>query len=175
MLYITLVTAGILSIPLLAQWPWTLSDFVIMGILVSGTGFAYELIKNKGGTTMYRAAAGVAVLSTFLLTWVNLAVGLIGGENNPINALYFIIPVVGLIGAGIARFEPRGMAYTLFAMALTQLVIPVIAFILYRPELNDGVIRTFGASSFFAMLFVASGLLFQNASAAGSRSKQPSK
>lgn len=74
---IALGTAGILTIPLLASWPWTLSDFVIMGILIFGTGLAYELI-TKRVDKKYRVAIGVALAVAFLLVWVELAVGLFG-------------------------------------------------------------------------------------------------
>lgn len=70
-------TAAILLIPLLGRWPWTLSDFIIMGILIFGTGLAYELIVKKVGKK-HRVVIALVLLATFLLIWAELAVGLFG-------------------------------------------------------------------------------------------------
>ena len=74
-----LVTAGILLIPLIAmqfteEVQWTLSDFVIMGIMLFVTGLLVELVLQKMGKYRFIAAAGILLL--FLWIWVELAVGL---------------------------------------------------------------------------------------------------
>ena len=37
------------------------------------------------GNSAYRAAVGVAIAAAFILVWMNLAVGIIGSEDNPAN------------------------------------------------------------------------------------------
>ena len=61
------------------------------------------------------------MLGAFLLTWMNLAVGIIGNEENPANLMFFAIPVVGMVGALTVRFESRGMAHALVATAIAAL------------------------------------------------------
>ena len=134
---IALATAFILLIPLLEKWPWTLSDFVIMGGLIFGTGLAYELIARKADSIVYRAAVGIAVATVLLLVWINLAVGFIGDENHPANLMYVGVLAVGIIGALIARFQPYGMARALFATALDQSLAPVIALIIWKPQVTS--------------------------------------
>jgi Kef-type K+ transport system membrane component KefB len=74
---VLLITAGILLIPLLARWPWTLSDFVIMGVLLFSTGLALDLVARKV-SKRHRVVIGAAIILTFLLIWAELAVGLFG-------------------------------------------------------------------------------------------------
>lgn len=74
---LALGTAALLMIPLLLRWPWTLSDFVIMGVLIFGTGLTYELITSKLGKK-HRVIVAIALLIAFLLVWAELAVGLFG-------------------------------------------------------------------------------------------------
>ena len=57
---------------------WTGSDFVVMGAMLAAACGAYDLATRLSRNTTYRAAFGIAVLTGFLLVWVNLAVGLIG-------------------------------------------------------------------------------------------------
>ena len=172
------VVAFILLIPLVAmqfteEVNWDLFDFAFMGALLFGTGLAYELVARKGGTFAYRIAVGVALVAAFLLVWVNGAVGIIGNEGNPANLMYFGVLAIGIIGAFIARLEPRGMARALSAVALAQMLVPVIALIIWNPQATSwgaaGVLGVFGLNAFFAMLFVGSALLFRRASATDPR------
>jgi hypothetical protein len=76
--YTALVTAGLLLIPLLGNWPWTSSDFVIMGVLIFGTGIVISLIVRFAKTKKSRIIVSGIVILLFLLTWAELAVGLFG-------------------------------------------------------------------------------------------------
>ena len=114
----------------------------------------------------YRKAFGVGLAGAFLLFWVNGAVGIIGNENQPANLMYGIVFVVGFIGSLVARFKPRGMAYTLFAAALVQMSVPVIALIIWPPPTTSwspSIPGVFVLSAFFAILFIISARLFQRA------------
>lgn len=171
------VVALILLIPLVAmqvtnEVNWTLTDFVFAGVLLFGTGLAYELVTRKAGGIAYRAAAGVALAAAFLLVWINTAVGLIGNEDNPANMMYVGVLAVGIIGAMIARFQPQGMARALFATALAQILAPVIALIVWRPSLDDapGIVGVFMLNAFFMTLFVVSALFFRRAARECNRS-----
>jgi len=133
---------------------------------VIGAVIAYKETKTHG--TRYRAAVGVALTIAFLLAWVNLAVGIIGSEDNPANLLYIGVLAVGIISALIARFRPHGMARALFTTALAQALVPVIALIIWQPQVTSveaflGVLGVFGVNAFFVMLFVGSALLFRYA------------
>ncbi len=170
---IALATAFILLLPLLAmqftdEVVWDLADFAVAGVLLFGTGLAYELVARKAGAIVYRVAVGVALAAAFLLVWVNGAVGIIGNEGNPANLMYFGVLAVGVIGALIARLEPRGMARVLFATAGAQMLVPVIALINWPPQVTSwgaaGVVGVFILNAFFVMLFVGSALLFRRAS-----------
>ena len=164
---IALVTACILLVPLVAmqfteEVNWNLFDFAFMGTLLFGTGLTYELVARKARNIAYRVAVGVAVAAALLLVWVNGAVGIIG--NGPVNLMYFGVLAVLVIGAAVARLEPQGMARALFATALAQALVPVIALVIWKPDFAPGVLQVFGLNAFFVMLFVGSALLFRRAS-----------
>ena len=74
-------TVLLLAVPLVAmqvtdEVDWGLADFVIMSILLLGTGFAYAWIATKVGNIKYRIAIGVALLVVITLIWIELAVGI---------------------------------------------------------------------------------------------------
>ena len=170
---VALATAFILAWTDLAVSTIEEPDFLAMmapigffAVPLIGAVIAYKETKTHG--TAYRAAVGVAFVTAFLLAWSNLAVGVIGSEDNPANLMYIGVLAVGIIGAIIARLRPRGMARALFATALAQALVPVIALIIWKPQVTSveaflGVLGVFGVNAFFFALFVGSALLFRHA------------
>jgi hypothetical protein len=73
-----------------------------------------------------RAGAAVAILTAFLTIWCNLAVGMIGSEDNPYNLLFFGVVLLALLGAIAARFRTRGTALAMGAAAAAQAVVAAI-------------------------------------------------
>ena len=174
---VALATGLLLLIPLtakltLADMAWSPGDFVAAGILLFGAGLTFVLIARLGDNTAYRLAAGVAVAAGLLLVWANLAVGLVGSEDNPANLLYGGVLAVALIGAIVARFRPLGMSRAMFAAGLTYAVVTAIALFIWKPtgaaaEPQVGLVNVVGANAVFAAIWVVSGLLFRRASAMG--------
>lgn len=74
-------TAAILSIPLLAmqfttEVDWGLFDFIVIGTLLMGSSYIYEVLKRKVDKKN-RAALAFAVVAAVLVIWIHLAVGII--------------------------------------------------------------------------------------------------
>jgi len=165
---VALATAFLLLIPLVAmqfsqEMKWDMADFVVAGVLLFGTGLTYVVVSRMGNTTSYRLGAGVAVLAGLLLIWINLAVGFLGSENNPANLLFGAVLVVASVGALVARFRPLGMSRAMFAAALTQFVVPLVAALIYRPEVNMGMLKVLVLNTIFAGIWATSGWLFRRA------------
>ena len=133
------------------------------GALLIGVGIAVELASRKTGEAAYRAAVGLALGSALLLGWVNGAVGIIGSEDNEANLMYSGVLVVGAIGAIIARFKPEGMARALFATALAQTLVAVIALVGRMGSPYSGPLEIVTINGFFVALFVGSAVLFWKA------------
>jgi hypothetical protein len=106
---------------------WDAFDFASMAALLGGVGLGVELAVRKTGNAAYRSAATVALAATFLLVWINAAVGVIGSEQEDANLLYGGVLAVGLVGAVIVRFRPAGLARAMAATAFAQAAVPVIA------------------------------------------------
>jgi hypothetical protein len=175
-----IVVTILLMIPLVAmrvsdEWNWSLFDFVFMGTLLFGSALTYELVARQVGVTAYRMAVGLACATGLVLLWINAAVGIIG--DGPVNVLYLGVLAVGFVGALIARFRPRGMAWALFATAVTQMLVPIIALVIWQagwevllvdpnspyPPFAPGIGPVFVLNGIFAALWIGSALLFRQA------------
>ena len=165
-----LTTAVILLLPLLGNyfvdgWNWPLRAFVLVGTIVFGLGLTYQLVTRNmdRDTIAYRAAVGIALVTAFVLVWGNFIQA--ADDVNPAAMMYLTVPLVGIIGAAVARFRPNGMARASFAVALAQAL--VLAIVLSRnPPVTSwsaAVWRGFSGNALFLMLFVGSALLFRKA------------
>jgi uncharacterized membrane protein len=159
---------ALLLLPLLAmqvtdEVDWDLADFAVAGTLVVGVGVTYELAARMTGNNAYRAAVGVALAAAFVLIWMNLAVGIIGTEDNPFNFMYGGVLGVGIVGAIIARFQPNGMAGALVATALAQALIAVIALIAGLGYPASPPLGILGVNALFVALWLISAWSFRKA------------
>jgi hypothetical protein len=107
---------------------WTASDFVFAAVVFSLVGLGFELA-FRAGRPAYRAAAVIAVLASFFLIWINLAVGIIGDEGNPANLMFAGVLGIALAGSLVARFEAGGMSRTMALAAGGQLFVGAVALI----------------------------------------------
>ena len=111
----------------------------------------------------YRSAIGIATLAALMLVWLSLGVGIIGKDGDPANLMYFGVLAVGIIGALAARFQARGMARTLCAMALTQALVAAIALFAGLGRPYSGPLELLVLNGFFIVLFIGSAWLFRRA------------
>jgi hypothetical protein len=146
---------------------WTGSDFLIMGIMLSVAGLLFEIGARMSTNTPYRVGLATAVGTGFLLTWMNLAVGIIGSENNPANELFFGVVLIGFIGALLSMFKANGMAIAALVTAVAQFLVPILALIIYQPEIpageGPGVVGVFILNTFFVGMWLVAARLFRNA------------
>jgi hypothetical protein len=154
--------ALLLALPLIAmqftrEVVWGPVDFAVFGAMLAAACGAWELAARTSGNIAYRAAAGVAIAAAFLTIWANLAVGMIGDEDNPINLMFAGVLAFGLPGAVMARFRPQGMAYAMAATGAAQLLAATIGLVSGLDLLGSAL------SACFALPWLASAWLFGKA------------
>ncbi len=80
---VLLTVPALLLIPLIAmqftnEVDWKLFDFIVMGVLLTGTGLMCELVLRKVKNIEHRVAICGGILLVFFLIWAELAVGIFG-------------------------------------------------------------------------------------------------
>lgn len=164
-----LLAAFILLVPLAAmqftpEIKWSLFDFIAAWILLFSAGFGYKLVVRKIGSNAYRLAVGTAAFTGLFLVWSNLAVGIIGSENNPANLMYFGVLGVLVIGILITGFQPQRMLRILIATAVAQMLTALIALSAGKQlTQNSPAVEILGVNLFFALMWIVSALLFKYA------------
>ena len=141
---------------------WTASDFIVFGAMLALALGAYEFVARLPGNAAYRIGFGLAIVTSFFLVWANLAVGIVGSENNAANLMYVGVLAVVAAGAFASRFTADGMMRTTIAAAVLQALIAGIALAddmgLGDPNWPKD---TLGATGLFVGLWLVSSGLFR--------------
>jgi hypothetical protein len=80
---IVLTVAILLLVPFLAmqftnEVNWSVSDFMVAGVLLLGTGLLCELVMRKVKNIKTRLAICGVILLALMIIWIELAVGIFG-------------------------------------------------------------------------------------------------
>lgn len=169
--------AIVLLIPLIAmqytnEVNWDAFDFIAATVLLMGAGMTYKLVSVRLSVVPYRRGVGIAVGTSLVLIWTNLAVGIIGSEDHPANLMYMAVLASGFAAAVLNRFRPRRLFGVMSAMAAAVFLIPIIAVFIWQPEFSLGVVKVFIFNGAFALLYAASAQQFRKVSPAEANIEQ---
>jgi hypothetical protein len=101
------------------------------------------------------AAVAIGVGTSFLLLWINLAVGIIGAEDEPANLMYAGVIAVAIVASLYAGPSPRGLAGAMLATAIAQAVVAAVVVV---AGLGDW--RSIVLSASFVVPWLAAAALF---------------
>jgi hypothetical protein len=136
---------------------WTPGDFLAMGILLVVPSLCFEVaLRMARNDNFYLLGAALGIGACFLLVYFNLAVGIIGGEDDPANVVFLWVIGTALATSLLARLRPAGVAIAMVVTALVQAGVAVYAWTLGSPE---GTIL----SAAFAGVFLAAAACFRHA------------
>lgn len=156
---------SLLLIPLIAmrftdEVQWTGSDFIIAAVLLFALGLGIELAVRIGRSAPQRLGMLTATVAGFLTIWVTGAVGIIGSENEPLNAGFVFMVMALLLGSVLVWFRPRPMKWLTAAAAFAQYGFGAAAL-----ALMPGHAVEWGVLTFFAMLWGFAAACFHQAGA----------
>ena len=156
---------ALIMVPLVAsrfveRWHWGAGRFLFVYFLFFAMGIMYALVAQNS-VPSYKAGAAVSMVTGFSLGWSTMVQ--VADSGHPQNFAYCGVLAVGIFGALLARLEPGGLARTLFAMAVTLVLITVFLPSGAAPDLA----RRMAIGHFvFTAIFISAGLMFRQASLA---------
>lgn len=143
---------------------WTMSDFVFAIVMIGGMGLLLELAARASQSWAYRGGVALALIASFLIIWINGAVGILGNEDNPANLVFGVVLAIEIAGAIVARAKApamvRAMVVTAGAQGLIGLVVFARGISANEPPGAFGLLILIEG---FAALWLASALLFARA------------
>lgn len=152
---------------------WDVFDFIFATIMFGSVGLVLELTVRSSDNVAFRTAVGLAIAAAFLIIWINGAVGIIGDEDNPANLMFGAVLAVALLGSIAALFRAPGLAMAMFAAAIVQIAVGVIALASGMAEGPAAPYDVIGSTGFLTGMWLVSGLLFRKAARDQARVAQP--
>jgi len=116
-----------MAMQLTSEVVWTASDFVAWAAMLLVASTVADVALRKATNFLTLAAGLIAVAAGFFTVWANLAVGIIGNENDPHNLAFMAVPVFALVGGIVARLKPNRMTVAMLVAAGVQLAAAVFA------------------------------------------------
>jgi hypothetical protein len=109
----------------------------------------------------YRLALALALGALVFLVLGIGALGIIGDGRD--DQVYVSVLAVAVIGSAVARLRPRGMALTLLATALAQVLVSATALLAGLHDDGASVVDVLGLTGMYAGLFCVAAWLFWRA------------
>ena len=106
---------------------WTVSDHVFWAIMLIVPGAIVNLTSRLTGDWAYRFGIIIALGAAFVITWANLAVGIVGNEDNPINLVFFGVVAIAIFGSILVGFKASRMRWVFLATAAAQALSALVA------------------------------------------------
>ncbi|MGX5175450.1 hypothetical protein ACUR5C_15625 [Aliikangiella sp. IMCC44653] len=167
MVLVAVFTLLVLMLPLIAmqftnEVNWSAADFLVMGGLLMLAGLSYVFLLSFAQHWSYRLAAALCALASLLLIWVNLAVGIIGAANNPLNLLFAGVILVVLVSVLNAKRNHGILVKGMYTAATLQMIIPILVLTLGDEQLvlDQQGFTSMMVCGILAAMFVVSGVLF---------------
>ncbi|HEV7660524.1 MAG TPA: hypothetical protein VGO55_11835 [Allosphingosinicella sp.] len=122
-------------------------------------------MSSHRGRNAYRIGAAVALFAAALQVWMNLAVGIVGSEDNPVNLAFYLVVVTAAACAFTARFRADGMARAMLAVAGVQALLAAVIATAPSTVRDDpkGPLGVLALSAGFIALWLVSAALFHKA------------
>lgn len=119
-------------------------------------------MSSRPGKLAYRLGAAVALGVSFLQVWMNLAVGIVGREDNPVNLGFYLVVVAAGACAFTARWRAEAMARAMLAVAAMQALLALVIATAPSTVRDDpkGAMGVLVLSGIFAALWLGAAALF---------------
>ncbi len=135
---LALVLTPLVAMQFTREVNWDETDFIFATVIFAIVGGLIELAVRLSPNGYTRAGAAFAVFAGLLLVWSNLAVGMIGNEDNPVNLWCGGVLVIAMAGALAEIFRKGILAHAVLAAGTGQAAIGMFAGVL-GTDLRGGI------------------------------------
>jgi hypothetical protein len=124
---IVLILTPLVAMQFTNEVNWDETDFIVATVIFAIVGGLIELAIRLSSNWYFRIGAMFAVLAGFMVIWANLAVGMIGNEDNPVNLWFGAVLFIAIVGSIASRFRDRILPWAMFGAGAVQVAIGTLA------------------------------------------------
>lgn len=127
---VVLILTPLVAMQFTKEVNWDETDFIVAAIIFAIVGGLIEFAVRLSSNWYFRIGAMFAVLAGFMVIWSNLAVGMIGNEDNPVNLWFGLVLLIAITGSIASRFRSSILPQAMFIAGAVQISIGTFAGIL---------------------------------------------
>ncbi len=127
---VALILTPLVAMQFTKEVNWDETDFIVATIIFGIVGGLIEFAVRLSSNWYFRFGAMFAVLAGFMVVWANLAVGMIGNEDNPVNLWFGVVLFIAIAGSIASRFRGIILPWAMFLAGSVQIAIGTFAGIL---------------------------------------------
>jgi hypothetical protein len=127
---VALILTPLVAMQFTQEVNWDETDFIVAAIIFGIVGGLVELTVRVSTNWYFRFGAMFAVLAGLMLVWSNLAVGMIGDEDNPVNMWFGAVLLIAICGTILSRFYKGALATTMLMAGTLHAAIGLVAGVL---------------------------------------------
>lgn len=99
---------------------WSTFDHVVWAFMLAIPAGIVDLVSRMTPNWAYRGGVIIALGTSFVITWANLAVGIVGNEENPTNLIFFGVVAIAMIGSPLVGFKASRLRWVFYLTAAAQ-------------------------------------------------------
>ena len=107
------------------QWSWM--DHLFWAFLLGIPGLLVDIVSRMTTNWFYRGGVVIALGTSFVITWANLAVGIVGNEENPVNLIFFGVVAIAMLGSPLVGFRAPRLRWVFYLTAAAQALSALVA------------------------------------------------
>lgn len=127
---VVLILTPLVAMQFTTEVNWDETDFIVAAIIFGIVGGLIEFAVRLSSSWYFRFGAMFAVLAGFMVVWSNLAVGMIGNEDNPVNLWFGLVLLIAILGSIASRFRASVLPQAMYLAGAVQIAIGTFAGIL---------------------------------------------
>jgi hypothetical protein len=127
---VSLVLAPLVAMQFTNEVNWDETDFIFAAVIFGIVGGLIELAVRKSANWYFRFGSMFAVLAGFMVIWSNLAVGMIGNEDNPVNLWFGAVLLIAITGSVASRLFRGILPQAMLVAGSVQVAIGIFAGVL---------------------------------------------
>nr|WP_315457571.1 hypothetical protein [uncultured Sphingorhabdus sp.] len=127
---VVLILTPLVAMQFTKEVDWDETDFIVAAIIFGIMGGLIEFAVRLSANWYFRLGSLFAVLAGFMVIWSNLAVGMIGNEDNPVNLWFGLVLLIAITGSIASRFRSSILPQAMFIAGAAQIAIGIFAGIL---------------------------------------------
>lgn len=123
---------GLWLLPIIAKQftdevQWTTMDHLFWFFLLGIPGLFVDIVSRMTTNWFYRGGVVIGLATSFVITWANLAVGIVGNEENPVNLIFFGVVAIAMLGSPLVGFKAARLRWVFYLAAAAQALTALVA------------------------------------------------